>query len=72
MVIIIVFLLLQSTQQEAASQSSGKTPKKQVLPGGTIMEDLRPGKGLEAKKGKMVTTFEPQHVISNNVAFLQV
>ena len=51
---------LQSTQQQQSQQNSekapscGKTPKKQVLAGGTIMEELKVGEGAVAKKGKMV------------------
>lgn len=43
-----------SQEQTAKTPSSGKTPKKQVLAGGTIMEELKIGDGPVAKNGKMV------------------
>ena len=50
----------QSSQQASSQEqkdkptSGGKTPKKQVLAGGTIMEEMKVGDGQVAKKGKMV------------------
>lgn len=44
---------IQQTPKNKSEQ--GKTPKKQVLAGGIIAEDIRFGEGQPAKKGKMVS-----------------
>ncbi len=37
-------------------QSASKIPKKKVLAGGTVCEEVKEGHGPEAKSGKMVST----------------
>ncbi|WAR00809.1 FKBP4-like protein, partial [Mya arenaria] len=43
----------QSQSKTPKSKEQSKTPKKQVLAGGTIMEEIRVGDGPAVKKGKM-------------------
>jgi len=45
----------QATPQQG--KQKGQTPKKQVLAGGTVMEEVRPGDGALAKSGKMVHVY---------------
>jgi len=44
---------------------SGKTPKR-TLKGGLIVEDLKVGKGPEAKAGKMVSVYYVGRLKQNN------
>ncbi|KAK3608155.1 hypothetical protein CHS0354_034114 [Potamilus streckersoni] len=44
-------------QQTPKSQQQQQTPKKQVLAGGILMEELKVGNGPDAKKGKMVHVY---------------
>ncbi|KAL3865719.1 hypothetical protein ACJMK2_043079, partial [Sinanodonta woodiana] len=44
-------------QTPKPQQQQQKTPKKQVLAGGVLMEELKVGNGPDAKKGKMVHVY---------------
>ena len=44
----------QQQQQKQDGQGQSKTPKKQVLQGGLVMEEHKTGNGPVAKAGKMV------------------
>lgn len=48
---------------------AGQKAKSRTLSGGVVVEDLRPGKGPEAKANKKVTVYYEGRLKSNNKAF---
>ncbi|XP_059147308.1 46 kDa FK506-binding nuclear protein-like isoform X2 [Physella acuta] len=51
------------------SETTPSTPKKRVVAGGTVVEDLKVGHGPEAKPGKMVSVYYVGTLAKNNKRF---
>ncbi|XP_012934836.1 46 kDa FK506-binding nuclear protein isoform X2 [Aplysia californica] len=61
---------MNESKSETPSSSSGQnSPKKRVVSGGTLVEDLKAGHGPEAKPGKMVSVYYVGTLAKNNKRF---
>lgn len=61
--------LNESKSETPNSTPKQNTPKKRVVAGGTLIEDIKIGNGPEAKAGKMVSLYYVGTLTSNNKQF---
>lgn len=56
-------------EQKTEQKTDGQKSKQKTLAGGVVVEDLRPGKGPEARPNKSVTVFYEGRLKTNNKVF---
>lgn len=56
-------------KEQQPQKSDAQKSKQKTLAGGVVVEDLRPGKGPEARPNKKVTVFYEGRLKSNNKVF---